>query len=282
MRFVVTEELRLFEDSVGAAIGEWHGALEPALGTWLDDRDEALDSRLAAAGWEELWLGAGHGPAVAGGLALGRAVAPVCLIDEATLGAPLAVDGRVRHGARAETCATPLPGCGLALGRPAGDRVREATLDGTGTVRAALADMERVPDADARWRAWSAATLAYLAGLAEGALEPTIRYARNRKQFGRALTALPAVQARLADAAVAVDGLTLTAWNAAASSEERPLPSAALTWSGDTCRAVTATAHQVHGAVGFALETGLHRYYRRAKAVQVWTAAVCRASAPPS
>jgi alkylation response protein AidB-like acyl-CoA dehydrogenase len=32
----------------------------------------------------------------------------------------------------------------------------------------------------------------------------------------------------------------------------------------------------VHGAVGFALESGLHRYYRRAKTLQVWTAAVCR------
>jgi alkylation response protein AidB-like acyl-CoA dehydrogenase len=39
---------------------------------------------------------------------------------------------------------------------------------------------------------------------------------------------------------------------------------------------VTASAHQAHGAIGFALETGLHRYYRRAKAVQVWAAAVCR------
>jgi alkylation response protein AidB-like acyl-CoA dehydrogenase len=32
----------------------------------------------------------------------------------------------------------------------------------------------------------------------------------------------------------------------------------------------------VHGAIGFALESGLHRFYRRAKATQVWAAAVCR------
>jgi alkylation response protein AidB-like acyl-CoA dehydrogenase len=35
----------------------------------------------------------------------------------------------------------------------------------------------------------------------------------------------------------------------------------------------------VHGAVGFALEGGIHRHYRRAKAVQVWAAVVCRACA---
>ncbi len=38
------------------------------------------------------------GAAVAGGIELGRAAAPVSLVDEATLGAPLWVEGRARHG----------------------------------------------------------------------------------------------------------------------------------------------------------------------------------------
>jgi alkylation response protein AidB-like acyl-CoA dehydrogenase len=38
---------------------------------------------------------------------------------------------------------------------------------------------------------------------------------------------------------------------------------------------VTATAQQVHGATGFALESGLHRYYRRAKSLEIWNAALC-------
>ena len=33
---------------------------------------------------------------------------------------------------------------------------------------------------------------------------------------------------------------------------------------------------QVHGGIGFALEGGIHRYYRRAKTVQVWTDALLR------
>ena len=53
------------------------------------------------------------------------------------------------------------------------------------------------------------------------------------------------------------------------------VPAAALVWAGSACRDVTAAAGQVHGAVGFALETGLHRNYRRAKSVQVWADAVC-------
>ena len=37
---------------------------------------------------------------------------------------------------------------------------------------------------------------------------------------------------------------------------------------------MTAHVQQIHGGVGFALEGGIHRYYRRAKTVQVWTDAV--------
>ena len=282
MRFDVAPELRLFAESVRAAVGGWQPAREPDLGAWLDDRDGALGARLAAAGWQELWSDADLGAVVAGGFELGRAVAPVCTIDESTLGAPLAVDGRVRHGLGAGTCAVPEPGWALALARPAATRRRERTLDGSGTVLAALADAAPLgsSEADARWAAWTAATLAYLAGLAAAALDRTVEHARSREQFGRPLSAMPAVQARLADAALAVDGLLLTAWQAATPDRGSRAPS--LLWAGSACRAVTASAHQVHGATGFALETGLHRSYRRAKSVQVWTAAVCRAVTSPS
>jgi hypothetical protein len=85
------------------------------------------------------------------------------------------------------------------------------------------------------------------------------------------------VQARLADAALAVDGLTLLAW-AAATDEDGGLRTAELLWAGAACGGMTASAHQVHGAVGFAVETGLHRLYRRARALQTWAAAACAAA----
>ncbi len=86
---------------------------------------------------------------------LGRAVAPLCLVDEATLGVPLAVGGRVRHGE----------------GRVEGGE-REPTLDGTGTLRGVEAAL---PSEAARLQAWGAVTLAYLAGLADGALVKAVR-----------------------------------------------------------------------------------------------------------
>ena len=279
VRFEVAAELRTFAESVRAAIGEWEPPREPELGAWLDDRDGALAERLEAAGWGELWSDRDLlGPAVAGGFQLGRSAAPACLIDEASLGAPLCVAGRARHGTGATVFALPLPDGGLALGRPASEPVAETTLDGSGTVRVEVeaADELSPGDAGARWHVWSAGTLAYLAGLAEQALALAVEHARRREQFGAPLAALPAVQARLADAALAVEGMTLVAWEAVDAGAAPTAPE--LLWTGAACNEVVASSQQVHGAAGFALETGLHRLYRRARAMHTWTAAACAAA----
>jgi hypothetical protein len=258
VRFTVEPELELFAESVRGAVAGWESPLEPVFGTWWDERDDALAGRLAEVGWGELWSDPELlGPAVAGGIELGRVVAPLCLLDEATLGAPLAVDGRVRHG---EGCVE--------------GGVREPTLDGTGTLRGVE---PALPDDAARLRAWGAVTLAYMAGIADAALAKGVGHAESREQFGAPLAALPAVQARLADAALARDGLLLSAW--AAASPDAGFPCVALAWAGGACREVTGHVHQVLGGVGFALEGRVHSFHRRAKTVQAWTDAVLRASA---
>ena len=257
MRFTIEPELELFAESVRGALTGWEAPIEPVFGAWQDDRDDALAARLAEIGWGDLW--SDHdllGPAVAGGIELGRAVAPLCLLDEATLGAPLAIGGRVRHGA----------------GRVEGGE-RESTLDGTGTLRG-VASAPRLPSDPARLHAWGAVTLAYLAGVADGALEKAVEHAKSREQFGAPLAALPAVQAHLADAAMARDGLLLSAWSGA--DPEAGFPRDSLSFAGGACREVTMHVQQVHGGIGFALEGGIHRYYRRAKTVQVWTDALLR------
>ena len=278
MRFDVLGEHRHFAESVRASIGAWEPSREPDFGAWLDDRDDSLAHGLAGVGWSALGADpALLGPAVAGGIELGRACAPVCLLDEATLGAPLWTGGRARHGAHAAELAVPRPLGGLALAVPVGDVVEERTLDGSGTVRVGVELREELPApaAGARWAAWSAVTLAYLAGLAERTLELAVEHVRTREQFGAPLGALPAVQARLADAALATDGVGLLAWRAA-TAEPGPAEEE-WAWAGAACCEVTASAHQVHGAVGFALETGLHRGYRRARALHAWSSAVAGA-----
>jgi Acyl-CoA dehydrogenase, C-terminal domain len=254
VRFTVDPELELFAESVRAALQEWEAPLEPVFGEWQDDRDDALAARLAAAGWDD--LGAAPellGAVVAGGIELGRAVAPLSLLDDATLGGPLRAGGRARHGESTV------------------EGVREPTLDGAGTLRDVLPGP---PPDPARLRAWGVATLAYLAGLAAEAVDEAVAHATSREQFGAPLSALPAVQARLADAALVRDGILLCAWAAAA--PEAGFPADELAMAGCACCAVTAHVHQVHGALGFALEGGVHRFHRRAKTVQAWADAVVR------
>lgn len=279
MRFAVAPELTLFAESVRGALAGWEAPLEPAFGTWWDERDEELADRLAAVGWAELWADPSLlGAAVAGGIELGRAVAPICIVDEATLGAPLWVAGRVRH-ARADGCVALVSGddrLALAAGEGA---EREATLDGSGTVRGVVVSAgEPVDGAAARLRVWGAATLGYVAGLADGALAKAVEHATTREQFGAPLGALPAVQARLADAAVARDGVALVAW--AAADPDAGFPRDALAWAPGAAREVTASVLQAHGGIGFALEGGVHRFFRRAKALQVWTDAMLASAAP--
>jgi len=274
MTFDVPSDLALFAESVRAALSGWEPPREPELGAWQDDRDDALARRLADAGWSELWAGDELlGAAVAGGIELGRAAAPICLVDEVTLGAPLCIDGRARHGRGAASLALPQP-CGLALGVPRREIRAEPTIDGSGTIEVEIDGWNPLEPvaAVACWRAWNAATLAYLAGLAARVLELAVEHARSREQFGAPLASIPAVQSRLADAALATDGLTLLAW--AATRSEFAVQDSELTWAGTACCEVTANAHQVHGAFGFALESGLHAYYRRARSVQAWAVAV--------
>jgi hypothetical protein len=279
VRFEVADELRLFAESIGAAVGEWEAPRLPEPGAWHDDRDPGLAARLEAAGWFELWTDDDLlAPAIAGAFELGRALVPICAVDEAALGAPLWVDGRARHGLAAERIAVPRPGGGLAIASRRSEPVREATLDGSGTVRVdvRIDDELRVGAAAARWRAWSGATLAYLAGLGGRVLELAVEHARSRDQFGAPLASLPAVQARLADAALAVEGTALLAW--ARDDTVRGPRSAELLWAGAACCDVTASALQIHGALAFALDSGLHRFHRRARSVRSWTDAACAAA----
>ena len=58
---------------------------------------------------------------------------------------------------------------------------------------------------------------------------------------------------------------------------ERPaVPTGELLWAATACREVAASVLQSYGAVGFALETGVHRAYRRAASLEVWVRAVVR------
>jgi alkylation response protein AidB-like acyl-CoA dehydrogenase len=110
-------------------------------------------------------------------------------------------------------------------------------------------------------------------GGAEKALEITVQYAKDRKQFDKPLGAFQAISHYLADAATTVDGARTLVYEAAwARAEGKPIarlaPMAKL-FACQTYRDVTAMAQQVWGGVGFTIEYDIQLFFRRAKQLQI-------------
>jgi alkylation response protein AidB-like acyl-CoA dehydrogenase len=110
-------------------------------------------------------------------------------------------------------------------------------------------------------------------GGAERALEITVQYAKDRKQFDKPLGAFQAISHYLADAATAVDGgKTLVyeaAWARASGRPVEKLAPMAKLFACQTWRDVTAMCQQVWGGVGFTIEYDIQLYFRRAKQLQI-------------
>jgi alkylation response protein AidB-like acyl-CoA dehydrogenase len=110
-------------------------------------------------------------------------------------------------------------------------------------------------------------------GGAERALELTVEYAKERKQFDKPLGAFQAIAHYLADASTKVDGGKTLVYEAAwARSEGRPagaLPAMAKLFACQTYRDVTAMCQQVWGGVGFTIEYDIQLFFRRAKQLQL-------------
>jgi alkylation response protein AidB-like acyl-CoA dehydrogenase len=107
-------------------------------------------------------------------------------------------------------------------------------------------------------------------GVAQKAMEMAVEYARERKQFGRAIGAYQAVSHRCAQMLLEVEGARSGAYYAAwcADAEPESLPAAASgakAYSSDAGWRVCGSSLQVHGGIGFTWEHDLHFFLKRAK-----------------
>ena len=133
---------------------------------------------------------------------------------------------------------------------------------------------------DGGWATWDAVMhdgiillAAQAVGGARQALDITVQYAKDRRQFDKPLGAFQAIAHYLADAVTAVDGAETLVWEAAwardaGRSHARLAPMAKL-FACRTFRDVTAMAQQVFGGVGFTVEYDIQLYFRRAKQLQL-------------
>jgi len=118
------------------------------------------------------------------------------------------------------------------------------------------------------------AECAWMTGGARWAMETTIEYAKERVQFGRPIGSFQAIQHKLADIAVEVEGATSIMYYAAwAISENDPdlslAASMAKAWCSETYKHATFDGVQIHGGIGFTWDHDMHLYFKRAKSGEV-------------
>jgi alkylation response protein AidB-like acyl-CoA dehydrogenase len=115
---------------------------------------------------------------------------------------------------------------------------------------------------------------AQMLGLAAGALDHTIKYTKERKQFGKPIAEFQAVQHQIARAAVDVEAARLTVYNAARLRDAgRPfLTEAAICkiLSSEVAERVSSLAVNLFGGNGFVKEYPVEKLFRDAKIGQIY------------
>ena len=111
-------------------------------------------------------------------------------------------------------------------------------------------------------------------GLAEGALETTISYVKERKQFGRAIGAFQNTQFQLADMATKVQAAQLLVYKAAMAKATQKVYSVeaamAKLYAAEVAMEVTTKAVQLHGGYGYNREYDVERMMRDAKITEIY------------
>jgi acyl-CoA dehydrogenase len=134
----------------------------------------------------------------------------------------------------------------------------------TAPVVAAAAAPGVTPDAIRLYGAMARA--AQMAGALDACLEQAVRYATERKQFGRPIGTFQAIQQNLAVLAghVAASGIAAeSAFRAADRGDARFEIAVAKIRAGEAAGVGAGIAHQTHGAIGFTYEHALHFATRR-------------------
>ncbi|MBC6404528.1 MAG: acyl-CoA dehydrogenase family protein [Rhodospirillales bacterium] len=109
-------------------------------------------------------------------------------------------------------------------------------------------------------------------GIAQGAYEAALAYAKERTQFGRPIAEFQGLQWMLADMRIQLSAARLMLWRAAASAEESTagfpdslLAAEAKVLASETAIKVTNDALQIHGAMGYSRNLPLERMARDAR-----------------
>ena len=111
-------------------------------------------------------------------------------------------------------------------------------------------------------------------GIAQGALDCAVKYAKERRQFGQPIASFQLVQAMIADMAMKVEAARMLIWKAC-DLRDKGLPfakEAAMSkcYASDVAMEVTTDAVQVMGGYGYSKEYPVEKMMRDAKIMQIY------------
>src|SRR5690606_36953443 len=106
-------------------------------------------------------------------------------------------------------------------------------------------------------------------GIAQGAYEAAVKYAKERHQFGKAIAEFQAIQFKLADMATEIECSRLLTLRAAATKDaDRPvtqLSAMAKLYASETAVRVSEESVQIHGGYGYTKDYPAEKYWRDSK-----------------
>jgi alkylation response protein AidB-like acyl-CoA dehydrogenase len=163
----------------------------------------------------------------------------------------------------------------LPLSSIGADRQFEVTFEGVSVSSASILGTphDALPLIAALLMKAAALQCAIMIGGAQMELELTAEYTKTRVQFERPLGAFQAVQHRLADMFIDVNGARWVTYQALWRLGEG-LPAdrevaIAKAFANIACQRVALSAQQLHGGVGVDMDHDLHHYFRQAKAMEL-------------
>jgi alkylation response protein AidB-like acyl-CoA dehydrogenase len=290
MDYTLTEDQRAILEAVEALLASHAGAARAIELNKKGEYDAALDAALADAGFAEMALGEETGPleaallveavARAGGVVSTAAAALVAPgVAGRALPGPIALARRggsllVRFATHARSLLVDAGDEARLVELAAGDAAPVRSNFGfpIGRLRAAVLEggTSLGPGSGARLRDWWRVALAVEAvGAMRAALDDTVAYLKQRKQFGRAIGSFQAVQHRLADCAILVEGSRWLALEAAYLRAPSEGAATAAAHAIASARQVFAEMHQLSGAIGFTHEHDLHVWSMRLQALKL-------------
>ena len=111
-------------------------------------------------------------------------------------------------------------------------------------------------------------------GLAQGALDESIKYAKQRRAFGKSISEFQAIQWMIADMQTELEAARgLTYYAAWLRDSGKPMGSAASKaklYASEMVNRVVYKAVQIHGSVGYSRETDVERMYRDARVITIY------------